>query len=420
MYYLKYLRCGVCLLALAMLSACGGGAQNANKAANSANAADSSNAPLLNVVGPYIAGDNVIDIVVDAGPSSNYLQVNRLYASVTICVPGSNDCHTIDHVLLDTGSTGLRLLSSVVPSTLKLPPARNTPLYACQQYLDGSYSWGSVVIADLTLGGKTATKMPVQIVTAPSPNQNTRISCTGSDAITNADNLGANGILGIGMNTEDCGPACVSNANVGYYYTCTGSTCTGTTVALNQQLQNPVPHFSNDNNGFVIQLPAIDGNRASSVKGSMLFGIGTQSNNIPPSTLTQLQADNNSGFITTTLAGGTPKRASFLDTGSNGIFFDAAIAQCSYPLLGFYCPANTSNYTAQLSDNHGNSKAVHFSIDSASAILSRDHHVYPTLGGTINNSAIFDWGLPFFYGRNIYIGIENTGSTLGTGAYYAF
>jgi hypothetical protein len=32
----------------------------------------------------------------------------------------------------------------------------------------------------------------------------------------------------------------------------------------------------------------------------------------------------------------------------------------------------------------------------------------------------FDWGLPFFYGRNVYNAIENHTTTAGTGPYVAF
>jgi hypothetical protein len=40
-----------------------------------------------------------------------------------VCVPGStSDCQTIDHVLVDTGSTGLHLIGSVL--TLLGPAAR--------------------------------------------------------------------------------------------------------------------------------------------------------------------------------------------------------------------------------------------------------------------------------------------------------
>ena len=40
--------------------------------------------------------------------------VNGLFTSVTICVPGTSSCQTLDGVLVDSGSSGLRLLASQV------------------------------------------------------------------------------------------------------------------------------------------------------------------------------------------------------------------------------------------------------------------------------------------------------------------
>ena len=46
--------------------------------------------------------------------AANEAAVNILYVNVTICAPGSTtNCQTIDHVQVDTGSQGLRILSSV-------------------------------------------------------------------------------------------------------------------------------------------------------------------------------------------------------------------------------------------------------------------------------------------------------------------
>src|SRR5664279_5010150 len=53
--------------------------------------------------------NNVLPIVVDLGPLNNY--ANGSFATVTVCTPGTSTCQTIDHVLVDTGSIGLRLLS---------------------------------------------------------------------------------------------------------------------------------------------------------------------------------------------------------------------------------------------------------------------------------------------------------------------
>ena len=58
---------------------------------------------------------NVTTITVDGGPAAAAGQINHAYVSVKVCAAGSTgSCATIDHVLLDTGSTGLRLVRSVL------------------------------------------------------------------------------------------------------------------------------------------------------------------------------------------------------------------------------------------------------------------------------------------------------------------
>jgi hypothetical protein len=44
--------------------------------------------------------------------------------------------------------------------------------------------------------------------------------------------------------------------------------------------------------------------------------------------------------------------------------------------------------------------------------------VFPTLGGP--NPSIFDWGLPFFYGRKVYTAIESRNTPGGVGPYWAY
>jgi hypothetical protein len=58
------------------------------------------------------SGQNVQPIAVNSGPLNNY--ANGVFTSVTVCVPGSGSCQTINDVLVDTGSSGLRILSSVL------------------------------------------------------------------------------------------------------------------------------------------------------------------------------------------------------------------------------------------------------------------------------------------------------------------
>ena len=96
-------------------------------------------------------GQNVAPIVVNSGPVNAY--ANGAFASVTVCVPGTSTCQTIDGVLVDTGSSGLRIVSSVL--TIPLPQqkaASGNPVVECLQFL-GSYTWGPVQTADVQIAG---------------------------------------------------------------------------------------------------------------------------------------------------------------------------------------------------------------------------------------------------------------------------
>src|ERR1700679_3332290 len=71
---------------------------------------------------PPPTGSNVRTLTVNAGPAGDY--ANGAFTSVTVCTPGTSTCQTIDGILVDTGSSGLRLLSSVL--TVSLPQQNNT------------------------------------------------------------------------------------------------------------------------------------------------------------------------------------------------------------------------------------------------------------------------------------------------------
>ncbi len=102
--------------------------------------------------------------------------------------------------------------------------------------------------------------------------------------------------------------------------------------------------FATDNNGVIIELPAVSGDEAS-VSGSLIFGIGTQSNNGLGSA-TVFGTDAFGDFNTTYKS---VAYQSFLDTGSNVIYFlDAAttgIPVCTNATINtLYCPASAQDY----------------------------------------------------------------------------
>ncbi len=64
------------------------------------------------------SGNNVAPLIVDAGPrsvASSDPDFNLAFTTVVVCAPDSTNCVTIDHVTVDTGSTGLRIPADGLP-----------------------------------------------------------------------------------------------------------------------------------------------------------------------------------------------------------------------------------------------------------------------------------------------------------------
>jgi hypothetical protein len=363
--------------------------------------------------------DNTHLIQVGAGPTGT--AVNQLVTSINICVPGTGTCQTISNVLVDTGSTGIRLLASQV--TLALPQlndANNHPIGNCVGFADGSYAWGPVKTADIQIAGERASSVPVQLIGTDGFPAVPDACNTGGSNDDTVQALGANGILGIGVLRQDCGSACVTSGSQlpPIYFSCTNNNCSATAVALEQQLQNPVALFPQDNNGVLITLAAIADQGALLMSGSLIFGIGTQTNNAL--TGVQVYSTDSNGNFTVTF-NGQAYSGSVIDSGSNGIFFlDAAtlgIPTCSLR-PSFYCPATEGTYSAITTGANGNAGTVVFAIANAQALLSTGYTAFNNLGGP--NPGGFDIGLPFFYGRAVYVAIEGQNTTGGTGPYWAY
>ena len=360
--------------------------------------------------------------MVDAGPAGTS-DVNTLFTTVTVCVPGSTtSCQTIDHIQVDTASYGLRILAPAL--TLSLPVQIMTngdSLVECTQFVDG-YSWGPVALADVQISGETAHSVPVQVIGDPSfTNIPAACSGTGTEEDTVAA-FGANGILGVGAFAQDCGAGCVSTVDNGDYYACSSTVCQPTAASLASQVPNPVTMFATDNNGVIVQLPSVAAQGAATVTGSLIFGIDTQSNNKSGSQ--SVITLNNFGEFETAFSGEILSQ-SFLDTGSNGLYFnDSSLTACTATnVKDFYCPASTQNLTASVQGQNGVSANVSFSVGDAQTLGANDPTfvAFPTLAGPYpGTTASFDWGLPFYYGRSVYTVIENSTTSVGTGPYVAF
>jgi hypothetical protein len=371
--------------------------------------------------------DNTQPIQVNLGPANDY--PNGVFTTVTICVPGTSTCQAIPDVLLDTGSEGLRLLSSQV--TLNLPAVTDNSsngLQECVGFSDGSYVWGGVVSADIKMAGEKGSSVPIQLIdssnTYPVPNACTSSGGTNENTVAA---LGANGILGIGIFQQDCGSYCANNAAPGTYYLCPNGVCSATAVPVNFQLQNPVWTFPQDNNGVLISLPSVPDTGAPTVSGSLIFGIGTQSDNALGSA--QIYTTDASGNFQTTY-NNIAYNQSFIDSGSNALYFldstTLGIPDCqNYP--GWYCPASPTSYTVTNSGLNGTSGSVTLNVANAEALFLANggqNAAFNNLAGdsgTDISSDYFDFGMPFFYGRDVFVGIENmTGPGNVVGPYYGY
>ena len=363
------------------------------------------------------AGMNTVPVVVDGGPAAAGGTVNTLFTTVTICVPGSaNQCQTIDHVQVDTASTGFRVIASVLGNGVtaaQLPQAtggNGNLLIECVQYADG-YSWGSVRTADLIIGSKTAAAIPIQVIgdveASPVP-----ASCITGPQENTVQTFGANAILGIGNFLTDCGNACETSAIPGTYYGCSSNGgCQSIAIPVTQQLQNPVSLFAADNNGVVLLLPSV-ASPSTTVSGTLIFGIGTQSNNAVGNA--QIYTLDPNYATLNTLYQGTQFGTSFLDAGSSGYFFtDDTIPTCA-DQAAFYCPASTLMLNATVQGTNGVMAGIAFAIDNADVDFATNAVALPNLAGPTSSTATdtFDWGLPFFYGRSVYVAFE-AGSPAG-------
>jgi len=440
-----------------MAAACGSGGSSGSSAAASAGISSTptgTGGPGGNTIAD--PAPNVAALTVNTGP-------NFLFTTVTVCAPGTSTCATIPNVLVDTGSYGLRILASpqgasgTAVTSLGLPQVKapnNLPLLECVTFLDQSFVWGPVQRADVIIAGETAGNIPIQIIGAPQFLHDVPNDCGSGIAADNENSfatLGANGILGIGLFIEDCGTGCAPpNPPPGPYYACAAGgagSCEGpanaTSVPLVNQVSNPVAFFAQDNNGTIIQLPAVPAGGATSVSGSLVFGIGTQANNGlgGATVLTAVTAEagsssNHAGSFTTQF-GGQAFPGSFIDSGSNGFYFldsgtinvflggnplptclQSGAFSNDASISSFYCGTLSSSATNV--GTNGNSTVVHIGVANAETQFMSNKEAFDNVAGP--NSGSFDWGMPFFFGRNVYTAIEGVTPPSGVpaGPFWAY
>jgi hypothetical protein len=407
------------------------------------------------------ASGNTVSITVDSGPTGN--DADTPFITVTICAPGSTtNCQQIDHVEVDTGSYGFRIISPVLDASVasalqpETAPGGN-PVVECTQFADG-FSWGPIALADVQIAGESASNVPVQVMGDPRFENEIPTACsnTGTEEDTVAT-FGANAILGIGPFADDCGSNCANSAGNGWYYTCPvngtqPSTCAGIALPENEQTTDPVAFFQTDNNGIIVEMAAAT-QGAATATGTLLFGIGTESNN-SLTAKTVLTADASYGDINTdytTALSAQPQYLpySYFDTGSNAYYFaDDSIpsyTSCSgYPGYNtkspdaWFCPASTlNNLMATNTGQNGTQSTVSFSIGNAYTLFQTypSGSVFDDLGASsgsqltdcaspstaaTDSGCAFDFGFPFFLGHTVYVAFAGANTSGGMGPYFAY
>ena len=326
---------------------------------------------------------------------------NRMVVQITVCVPGTQSCTTIDDVMVDTGSTGLRLEASAVPPWLRLPAVlgpNHQPLAECLRFV-GDDAWGPLQRADLRIGGLTASGLPIQIIddaAAPQP-----ASCPRSDVHPTS-----NGTLGIGSHLTDCQGECRQSQSAPLYFQCEGERCDPLEgpVAEAYRLPNPVSSFDGHDNGVVFDLPDLADEGSVDSVGTLTIGVGTAGDDrLDAAAIVIL---NERGRFMT-LYGGRDYPDSYIDSGTETLIVpDDALPRCSGMTWAF-CVAPVVTREAVMVGRDGARYELAFRVGDYRHIRQRGFGASAEIAvAAMPRSGAFVWGAPFFLGKRVAVVLE--------------
>ena len=320
---------------------------------------------------------------------------NRMVVSVTVCEPGTDRCATIDDVMVDTGSTGLRLESSAVPKTLQLPAfsgSGDRPLAECLRFVHDD-AWGPLVRADLHMGAMTAIDLPIQIIAddlRPQP----------AGCPTATGRATSNGTLGVGPHLLDCQGSCTQvDSRPGVFAQDNGAWLPiHGSMPVTSRLPNPVSRFPQHGNGVVMDVPASPDSGAEKIVGTLTFGVGTAANNQPGAHMIHLDAN---GLLTTRY-GGTDYPGSYIDSGTETyILANDALPRCT-GMSWALCVSPAQVLSATMVGTDGAEVQVPFRIGDYRGALNRHVGAWDAFAEVAQpGSQAFVWGAPFFIGRRV-------------------
>lgn len=355
---------------------------------------------LLLAAGCHPAGDsssmNRLPVTVGeatGGRSHSPADINIPTVSAKVCLRNVLErCFTVRRLLLDTGSSGLRIFPSAIPTAQALPAPllQTSSLWECLPF-GTAHLWGRVVPADVTLGGEPAVRdLSIQIVgrspfshPPPCGRENGR-SLSGID-----------GILGVSPGRVDGGA----------YFECSEPGCRPVAPSPGEAIANPVMRAESDNNGIVLRFPGIPKNGTGPIMGELLLGVGTARDNRLPPGVRFFPMDRDGFFRAKT---GRSSRLFYgrLDTGTTALVLpDQKMPACSPPLSNLACPDRETSISIFIPDRQGEDRKIPVQVGNAAERL-REHR---SLAGDIlyfspeTSSPPFILGMPFFFGKTLYL-----------------
>ena len=162
-----------------------------------------------------------------------------------------------------------------------------------------------------------------------------------------------------------------------------------------------------------LAFPPVPVGGATTLAGTLTFGLGSQPSN-QLGTANVLPTDARGNF--TTIYKQRTYTTAFIDSGSNGWFFDDP----SLPVCGdFYCPLTALALSAVNRARDDQAEVtVSFLVDDINALTSRISA--PHAAGPFGLLQTFDWGIPFFFGRKVFLALQGARTPWGTGPYWVY
>ncbi len=387
------------LLSAALLAGCGGGGGGGTPPAPPT---------------PPVLESNQLLVTVEQNPAiplATNATVNVPYVTVTLCDTAGH-CKSIDHVVVDTGSFGLRVLQSAVaglslPADTVVTGSGTASLGECVGFLSG-HMWGSVTHATLQMASETTASLPVQVIGASDLPAASATPCNnpGPD-VGSLLGIGGNGLLGIGPFVGDAGT----------YYACSAGVCTAlASPPSGEQVANPVASIVNttDTNGVVLQMPAVPDAGAPLAYGTLSFGVDTQADN-STSGLAAIPLDANGYMVVTAM--GTPYPDSFTDSGSN-FYFAPLGASIPTDAQQHFIPSSLLTLPITLASAGGAAYSTSLQsqmlIDNYNSMNFAINLAFNDIGAATGSGGV-DLGMPFFYGKRVAYVINRQPSALGSG-----